>query len=87
MELRAITNGYAIYKSKGKIIAEPITQGAKAVLDWYVHNVPANHEYGYTGNETPALETLGLTADDVVDNPVLNRAFCRAAREIKNQDL
>lgn len=47
----------------------------------------ANHEYGYTGDETPALETLGLTADDIVDNPVLNRAFCRAAREIKNQDL
>lgn len=44
MELRAITNGYAIYKSKGKIIAEPITQDAKAVLDWYVDNVPANQE-------------------------------------------
>lgn len=47
----------------------------------------ANHEYGYTGNETPALETLGLTADDIVDNPVLNRAFCQAVQEIRKQEL
>lgn len=47
----------------------------------------ANHEYGYTGNESDALRDLGLTADDIINNQVLNRAFCRAAREIKNQDL
>jgi hypothetical protein len=47
----------------------------------------ANHEYGYTGNESDALRDLGLTADDIIANQVLNRAFCRAAREIKNQDL
>ena len=44
-KLHAITNGRAIYTSStGKIIAEPITQGARAVLDWYVHNIPANQE-------------------------------------------
>lgn len=45
LKLHAITNGRAIYTSStGKIIAERITQDAKAVLDWYVHNVPANQE-------------------------------------------
>lgn len=45
LKLHAITKDRAIYTSStGKIIAEPITQGAKAVLDWYVHNVPANQE-------------------------------------------
>lgn len=45
LKLHAITNGRAIYTSStGKIISERITQDAKAVLDWYVHNVPANQE-------------------------------------------
>ena len=42
MELRAITNGYAIYKSNGKIIAELITQGARDVLEWNARNIPVN---------------------------------------------
>ena len=42
MELHAITNGYAIYKSNGKIIAEPITQGARQILEWTARNIPAN---------------------------------------------
>ena len=42
MELHAIINGYAIYKSKGKIIAEPITQGARDVLEWNARNIAAN---------------------------------------------
>ena len=38
-------NGRAIYTSSTeKIIAERITQGAKDILDWYVHNIPANQE-------------------------------------------
>lgn len=45
LKLHAIMNGRAIYTSSaGKIIAEPITQEAKAVLDWYVHNIPANDD-------------------------------------------
>ena len=45
LKLHAIMNGRVIYTSStGKIISEPITQDAKAVLDWYVHNVPANQE-------------------------------------------
>ena len=43
MKLHAITNGRAIYTStNGKIIAEPITQGARAVLEWNAHHTPAN---------------------------------------------
>lgn len=45
LKLHAITNGRVIYTSStGKIIAERITQDAKDILDWYVHNVPANQE-------------------------------------------
>ncbi len=46
----------------------------------------ANHEYGYTYNEEPALNALGLTAREVVENEVLNRAFCKAVQEIKSQE-
>lgn len=43
MELIALMNDYAIYKSAtGWTIAEPITQGARAVLEWNARNIPAN---------------------------------------------
>lgn len=44
----------------------------------------ANHEYGYTYDETDALASLGLSISDIVNNPTLNKAFCKAATEIKN---
>lgn len=46
----------------------------------------ANHEYGYTYDEEPALDALCLTAREVVKNEILNRAFCKAAQEIKNEE-
>ena len=43
MELHAITKDYAIYTNgNGGIYAETITQEARAVLDWYNHNIAAN---------------------------------------------
>lgn len=43
MELHAITKDYAIYTNgNGGIYAETITQGARAVLNWYYNNIPAN---------------------------------------------
>lgn len=42
MKLLAIGGGCAVYSIGGKIRAEKITQGARDVLDWYYHNVPAN---------------------------------------------
>lgn len=46
----------------------------------------ANHEYGYTYDETPALRALGLSARDVADNEVLRNAFVKAVKYIKEQD-
>lgn len=42
-----------------------------------------NHEYGYTYDATDTLASLNLTAEDIEKNQVLNRAFCKAANEIK----
>ena len=42
MKLLAIGSGCAVYSIDGKIRAEKITQGARDVLDWYYHNIPAN---------------------------------------------
>lgn len=46
----------------------------------------ANHEYGYTHDETEALIDLGLMPKDIESNPILNKAFCKAALELRNQD-
>lgn len=46
----------------------------------------ANHEYGYTYDETPALRALGLSARDVADNEVLRNAFVKAVQDIREQD-
>ena len=43
MELIALMNGYAIYKSAtGLTIAEPIEQDAHAILEWHARNIPVN---------------------------------------------
>ena len=43
MELIALMNGYAIYKSAtGWTIAEPIDKQARDVLEWHARNIPAN---------------------------------------------
>ena len=44
MKLHSIQNGYAIFTSGNKIIAQKITQGAKDVLMWNARNIPANQE-------------------------------------------
>lgn len=45
MELLLIKNNFVIYKTnEGNICAVQIDQQAKDILDWYVHNVPANQE-------------------------------------------
>ena len=43
MELIALMNGYAIYKSAtGLTVAEPIEQDARDVLEWHARNIPVN---------------------------------------------
>ena len=45
MRIHAIKDGYVIYTSdSGEIIAQPMDKEARAVLDWYWHNIPANQE-------------------------------------------
>ena len=45
-----------------------------------------NHEYSYTGDTSEALEALGLTAQEVVDDPRLNRGICKAHQVIMGRD-
>lgn len=45
-----------------------------------------NHEYGYTGDTSEALEALGFTAQEVVDDPRLNRGICMAHQRIMGRD-
>lgn len=37
-----------------------------------------NHEYGYTGDETDTLEALGLTLEEIANNPALSAGFKKA---------
>ena len=45
-----------------------------------------NHEYGYTGDTSEAMEALGFTAQEVVDDPRLNRGICMAHQRIMGRD-
>lgn len=41
----------------------------------------SNHEYGYTGDISPALGALGLSASDFEANPILGKALAAAIKE------
>jgi len=41
-----------------------------------------NHEFGYTGDTSDALESLGYTAEQVVGDPKLKRGIEKAVTEI-----
>lgn len=45
-----------------------------------------NHEYGYTEDTTDALEALGFTAQEVVDDPRLNRGISKAHQVIMGRE-
>ena len=45
-----------------------------------------NHEYGYTWDTTDALEALGFTAQEVVDDPRLNRGISKAHQVIMGRE-
>ena len=39
-----------------------------------------NHEYGYTGDPTDALSALGLTLEQVINEPKMLHGFKRACK-------
>lgn len=43
-----------------------------------------SHEYGYTGDESDALETLDYTLNDIESDPLLKAGFEKAKRDIWN---
>ncbi len=45
-----------------------------------------NHEFGYTGDTTDALDALGYTAEQVVGDPRLKRGIEKAAMEIYRRE-
>lgn len=45
-----------------------------------------NHEYSYTGTVEDALDSLGVSFEDVAANPRLARGLNLAAKEIRGQE-
>lgn len=45
-----------------------------------------NHEYGYTGDTSDTLETLGLARKDLDERPVLREALEKAAADIRKEE-
>ena len=64
---------------KEAIAADPTGEGF--IFDMFLRELE-NHEYGYTGDMTDALEALGFTAREVVDDPRLNRGISKAHQVI-----
>ena len=44
MKLQKILKDSVIYTTKGRIVKEQLTDGAKMVLDWYKKNIPVNQK-------------------------------------------
>lgn len=55
--------------------------GEGFIFDMFLYELN-NHEYGYTGDTSEALEALGLTAQEVVDDPRMNRASAKPTRSL-----
>ena len=59
--------------------------GEGFIFDMFLYELD-NHEYGYTGDTTDALEALGFTAQEVVDDPRLNRGIYKAHQVIMGRE-
>jgi len=55
--------------------------GEGFVYEMFLYEL-GNHEFGYTGDTSDALEVLGYTAEQVVGDPKLKRGIEKAATEI-----
>lgn len=65
------------------IDADPTGEGF--IKDMFLYELE-NHEYIYTGTAEDALDSLGLSFEDVVANPRLARGLSLAEEEIMGQE-
>ncbi len=68
---------------KEAIAADPDGEGF--IFDMFLCELD-NHEYGYTGDTTDALEALGFTAQEVEDDPRMNRGISKAHQVITGRE-
>lgn len=57
------------------------TTGEGFIFDMFLYELD-NHEYSYTGDTSETLEALGFTAQEVVDDPRLNKGISLAHQRI-----
>ncbi len=68
---------------QGEIDADE--EGTGFVKEMFLYEM-YNHEYGYTGDPEDTLMALGLTAEDINNDPKLNAGFCAAHTEVFADD-
>ena len=77
--------GFIRHKRELKEAVAADQTGEGFIFDMFLCELD-NHEYSYTGDTSEALEALGLTAQEVVDDPRLNRGICKAHQVIMGRD-
>jgi hypothetical protein len=65
-------------------IAEDKT-GEGFIYEMFLYELD-NHEYGYTGDTSDTLESLGYTAEQVLESPCLKRGIEKAVTEIYGRE-
>lgn len=68
------------HKRQRKIAAAADKTGNGYLLEMFRYEL-ANHEYGYTRDAEPALEALGLTEQEIVEDERLRTAYLTACRQ------
>ena len=63
--------------------ADPTGEGF--IKDMFLYELE-NHEYSYTGTAEDALDSLGLSFEDVAADPRLARGLDLAEKEIRGQE-
>lgn len=54
------------------------------ILDMFASEL-SNHEFGYTEDANDTLDALGISWEDLNNNPCLNRGFKRACKRYQNR--
>lgn len=58
--------------------------GSGFIKDMFIYELD-NHEYSYTGDLEPTLDALGLSEDDVLNNPALLNGLKLARKAIRSR--